>query len=79
MYYNLVVGGIYLFLKIFVESNREELSKTENNLLTGKEQTSYNYGHEGVALITNGLFQKWTDRGGAGMGEGIVSCLLSLG
>ena len=28
-------GGYLFFYKIFVESNRGELSKTENNLLTG--------------------------------------------
>ena len=36
-------GGYLFFLKFFVESNRGELSKTENKLLTSKEQTPYNY------------------------------------
>ena len=68
-------GGYLFFLKIFVESKRGELSKTENKLLTGKEQTSYNLGG-GLRPITTGLFQN--GQTGGGCGHGVGYCLLSL-
>ena len=71
-------GGYLFFLKFFVESNREELSKTGNNLLPAVGQTPYNYGLGLRPNITIGLFQNGQTGGGAGRGWGIVFCLLSL-
>ena len=82
-------GGYLFFLKIFVESKRGELSKTENKLL-GRGASPIITG-EGFALNTTtgdppiGILEvvgtgRMNGQGGGGsMGWGIVSCLLSLG
>ena len=50
-------GGYLFFLKFFVESNRGELSKTENKLLSGASPIIPITWAKSRHLITIGLFQ----------------------
>ena len=69
-------GGYLFFLKFFVESNRGELSKTENKLLTGASPIIPITWAKSRHPITTGLFQNGRTGGGCGHGGGY--CLLSL-
>ena len=69
-------GGYLFFLKFFWESNKRELSKTINNLLSKNRAIGDNYQAKTRHPITIVLFQN--GRTGGGCGHGVGYCLLSF-